>query len=689
MSIKTLTALFGPQVVKDEKIVDKLNSLIEIFSVTEDDLHIHWETFNVTKAQEDLDLTVGNLERLQDYIQAQLTSKAASTNHVVSNVSAASSDASLKRKPLIRQPITGTNPGAAATSSPVNSSVPSTPSLKRRKKVDETPYKTPMGKFESSPIAGEYATANNTFQSPTPSAAPAAAPSNSIIETLNPAVEDTLGFIELEEDASTAMKPFKLVANFDPAKYKFRTMSMKLLESADVLDEQIDSLSQLIQESDKSIEFGNPCLSSQFAIHCCGRIVPESPVYDSNHILNATALFLETSRFGGIGQRVPLDLSNLQEYSLFPGQIVCLRGTNPTSRSFIVDEIIDAPELGAAVSSKREIEEYSQLTTNSGGLKIMYVAGPYSNSHSLNYKKFEELVERINTTVKPHTVVLFGPFVDVTNTSVLNGEIKIDDGNQQAPRNLDEVFKRCFVPIIKKINPRISVVMVPSLRDACVKHCSYPQDSFNRKEFGLPKNVKVFPNPSSFSINEMLIGVSNVDVFRDLRDVYKGDITSSTGKVSLNRFDRISNHIFEQRRYYPVMPGSIKKKMKDQELDVLTNGFMNEELIETDIGGSSLEIPYLGLAELGDSLPDVLVIPSELKFFAKVINGVVVINPGFFIRPNLNPTKEDGSYVIMDVKAPDVNDEEKNVKKANSDEGNGDLYYHNVCERTRVSILKS
>ncbi|CAH2354436.1 DNA polymerase alpha subunit B [[Candida] railenensis] len=691
MSIKQLVSLFGPQVAKDDALIDKLKSIQEIFSIDEEDLHLHWETYNVTKAKEDLDLTVENLERLQEYIQTQIATRAPSSGlNNVNQPESTTGSGGLKRKPIMRQPMVSSSPSQSHQNGGAQHNVPSTPSLKR-KKVDETPYKTPRTKFDSSPVAGEYATANNTFQSPTPSSVTVKdeVKSNTVLESLNPAIEESLGYIQLEEDASTAIKPFSLSANFDPAKYKFRTMAMKLLESADVLDDQIDSVSQLIQEKNKSVELGNPCLSTQFSIHCCGRVVPDSPIYDSNHILNATALFLETSRFGGIGQRVPLDLSNIDAYSLFPGQIVCLKGTNPTGRSFIVEEIVDIPELGAAVSSKQELNSYLELTEPSKGLKVMYVAGPFSNSHKLDYKKFDKLVDRINTEVKPHVVVLFGPFVDITNDSVSRGDIEQPD--QGASRSLDEVFKRIFVPIVKKINSRISVILIPSLKDVCIKHCSFPQDSFNRKQFGLPKNVKVFPNPSSFSINELTMGVSNLDIFKDLRDVYKGARAGENSSISSNRFERISSHILEQRRYYPVVPGSIKKKFnKDKELDTLSNGFMSEELAETEIGGSSLEMPYLGLTELGDSLPDVLVVPSELKYFAKVVKGVVVVNPGYFIRPNSNPDKEDGSYVILNVKPPNVDEEENNVTKVPPTEGvSGDLYFHNACERTRVDILKS
>ena len=207
-----------------------------------------------------------------------------------------------------------------------------------------------------------------------------------------------------------------------------------------------------------------------------------------------------------------------------------------------------------------------------------------------------------------------------------------------------------------------------------------PQDSFDRKKLGLPKILKVFPNPSGFSINEVLIGNSNLDIFKDLRDIYKED----TAIISNNRFERIVKHIFEQRRYYPIFPGSIKTEPKQKCTDLL-NGAQGEYLDGIAVGGSSLETPYLGLSELGDSLPDVLILPSELKYFAKVIQGVIVINPGIFIKPSKDPNREEGSYAVVNIQPPNF-DAEDNIEAIDD---TNTLYYHNVNKRSRVDIYSS
>lgn len=631
---------FGPA---DDDTYAKLLAVQTLFNFSNDDIYIQWEAFVVTHENGDLEVTGENVGKFQAYLQDLLANSRQKKTPAVKKVR----DLANKRKTVDFS----SSPGMA---------IPSTPSLKRRKpalssELDSSPSKT----------------------DPVSSPSKSGESSNTVVETLNPQVElgDTHANVQL-------------AANFDPQKYKFRTMAMKLLESADVLDDQIDVFSQhfLTQYKSQDIQLGNPCMSSQFDIVCCGRVVPDSPFYDSMIIqnLNDKSLFLETSRLGGIGQRIPLDLSKLSEFAFFPGQIVGLRGRNPTGRTFVVHEVLSLPDLGTPVSSATELKEVGH-----DGSKVLIAAGPFSNQHNLDYTKLEQLVDHINSEVKPQVVLLFGPFLDITNKSVSSGDIELPDvaANQQ-PKNLDELFKAVVTPILKKVDPSIQVVLLPSLKDTASKHASYPQASLDRKKLGLPKNFKCFPNPSSFSVNEVVFGASNADVFKDLKDIYKSDVLPDKSKLFSNRFERIANHIFEQRRFYPVFPGSVRRVAlgkEDHEKAInLVDGSMAEELAETEVGGSSLEFPYVGVTELGDSLPDVLVVPSEFRYFAKVIKGVVVINPGQFIRPHKDSLRQEGSYVVISTRGPDAN-AENNIEPV---EGT-DLYYHNVFKRSRVDIYKS
>lgn len=650
----------------DDETADMLLSVKEIFNYSRDDLYIQWEAFVVTQKDGELDITAANVEKFQEWAQDRLNNDSAKKTPAMKKTMDG------KRRPMMRSNVElSSSPGAGF-------GMPSTPRFKKQK--TEPASDTTLA---SSP--SHFATANNTILSLS-SKKPETDllyESNTVLECLNPTIEAS----ELNDHTP------RLSANFDPEKFKFRTMAMKLLESADVLDDQIDLFSQKFSTAlkDKGIELGNPCMNSQFDIACCGRIVPDSPYYDSmiTQTLNDKSLYLETSRLGGIGQRVPLDLSNLQEYSFFPGQIVGLKGRNPTGRAFLVHEVLTLPELGTPVTHMAELQDIKEAS-NGESQKLVIASGPFSNHHNLNFTKLENFVQHLNNVVKPHVAVIFGPLLDITNAAVASGEVEVPGlpSNQQ-PRDLDELLRATVTPILKKIDSNIQVILVPSLRDTASKHTSYPQSAFDRKKLGLPKNFKCFPNPSTFSINEVVISASNADLFKDLKDVYKSNVSPEKSLLFSNRFERIANHVFEQRRFYPIFPGSVKRQavMKEERDKAvgLTDGAAAEDLVETHVGGSSLEVPYLGLTELGDSLPDVLVIPSELKFLAKVIKGVIVINPGQFVRAHKDPSKEDGSYVLVNVSPPDIEGED-NVEPV---EGSNGLYYNNVYKRSRVEILRS
>lgn len=637
--------------ILDDEALAKIVSLQSVFQLSNEDVYIKWESFVVTHENGDLDVSVENVSKFQLYLQDSLAQ-------------------SLKKKtPAAKKvrDLAGSKRIASNFSSSPSMRVSSTPSLKRRK-----PDTVPSSEPDSSPLKKHA-----LLSSPRKGAA--SADSNTVLECLNPNV-----------DVSEFAESVELAANFDPQKYKFRTMAMKLLESADVLDEQIDTFAEKFLEQLKSsdLQLGNPCMSSQFDIVCCGRIVPDSPFYDSMIFqnLNDKSLFLETSRLGGIGQRIPLDLSNLKEYSFFPGQIVGLKGRNPTGRTFVAHEVMSLPMLGPSASPLSELENHGQ---DGKGVKVFIAAGPYSNQNSLNYSKFEELVAHINDNVKPQVAILLGPFLDITNKAVELGDIELPNlAVNQQPKNLEELFKLSVVPLLKKIDSQIQVILIPSLKDSINTHTSYPQAGFDRKKLGLPKNFKCFPNPSTFSVNEAMFGVSNADIFKDLKDIYKSDVGPDSSKLFSNRFERIVDHVFQQRRFYPMFPGSVKRApLSKEELDsliILHDGVMAEDLAETEVGGSSLELPYLGLTELGDALPDVFIAPSELRYLAKVVNGVVVINPGQLIRPSKDATKEDGSYVVLNIRAPNAS-EDDNIEQV----GNSELYYHNIDKRSRVEIYKS
>lgn len=644
---KELVKKFGAKIDKPE-LIQSCEQIMKIFSISVEDLFLDWESYIFTKHDgKALELTTESLLKFQDYIQERLEKKKQHLMDPPSTVKSA------------RKIIKNVN------TSPFNF-LPTTPSIIKKKKIinSTTPIKDELVKSSPSktPILKQPDTSISNI-TPTPLKQNAQI-SGEIIETLNPSIESTSGF----DSSSDLENPLKLTANFDAKKYSFRTMRTKLLETADVLDSQIEQFMQIIQEHHKLNinDFANPLIIQQSQILTVGRIVSDNPnLNDELNQLNPNSLALETSRLLGVGKRIPLDLSLLDNFSLFPGQIVALRGKNASGEYFKVDEILDIPLLGASVNTKEELKEYYPI--ESTGLKTIIATGPYTTNTDLEFNHLENLIENINSNYKPNLVIFFGPFIDITHPLIANGNLDLTSSDGKIkPKTLDEVFKLIITPILKKLNDKIQVILIPSLKDSISNHAAYPQDSFDRKKLLLPKNFKSFPNPSIFQINEFVVGVSNNDIFRDLKDVNRGDEF-----VKLNRFERLAGHIIEQRRFYPFFPGSSKSRKRK-----INN--LSGEVVE-QLPASDLDVPYLGLSEFNETVPDILIIPSELRFFAKIVKNVLIINPGAFMRPS-----GPGSFISLTLKAPNF----EKLTKIN-DNSNEELYLHDVWDRARVDIIKS
>ena len=693
---------FGPEADKPE-IVTALENLKKLHALTVEDLYIKWEQFSNQRHQIHTDLTSKNIDEFKKFLQLQME-KRANLNSSTSKITAST------KKPVIKKNL---------NSSPLfGLHIPKTPTLKKRKlhgpfslsdskktynassetepngkengslKLEFTPGLLGDGgdiKDSLSQVKNPDVKSPNpsTFQTPTtntPTALKQNCTAGKILDSLNPEnIEVSSGNsnvdIVLGEELST--NEVKVEPFYDAKKYKFRTMRQNLQEASDVLDDQIDSFTKIIQNHYKLSpnDFADPTIQSQSEIYTVGRIVPDSPTYDK--FLNPESLSLETSRMGGVGRRVRLDLSQVNELSFFLGQIVAFKGKNANGDYFTVNSTLALPYPNLPVSTSEELQQ-CQANLEGSSLKVIVTCGPYFSDDNFSLELLQDFISRINNKAKPHVLIMFGPFIDITHPLIASGKIPVFPQFKTQPKTLDELFLKLFTPILKTISPHIQIILIPSTRDAISNHAAYPQASLNRKALQLPKkNFKCMTNPSSFQINEIYFGCSNVDTFKDLKEVIKGGSTSSR-----YRLDRVSEHILQQRRYYPIFPGSIRTRIKPK------NEFSNEEASNTKnnagkayehISGTDLDVSYLGLTEfVGGFSPDIMIIPSELQYFARVVQNVIVINPGRFMRA----TGNRGSYAQITVTCPDLEDGNLTLV-----EGEEPVYLHNVWKRARVDLI--
>lgn len=389
---------------------------------------------------------------------------------------------------------------------------------------------------------------------------------------------------------------------------------MKLTEASDFLDERINEFTELVMKHHKLEDsaFGNAASQGTSEIITVGRIASDS----LEGKLNAASLVLETSRQMGNALRVPLNLGKLQGYQFFPGQIVALRGINSSGREFTVHEVLDIPLLPNAASAPDALSSHMERLrggpdamdsdTELMPLNILFASGPYTADDNLEFGPLHAICSEAADTYVD-ALVLTGPFIDMEHPLIASGDFDLPDEAHYEPdtATMNTVFKYLISPALNRLvasNPRVTILLIPSVRDVLDKHVSWPQDAFPKSELGLPKVAKIIGNPTTLNMNEMVLGISSQDVLWELRheELVGG---KPADPVALSR---VCRYLIEQRHYFPLFPPTDRQKLPKTGAP------------EGVPPGAMLDVSYLGLGEMLNVRPDVLVVPSALPPFAKV-----------------------------------------------------------------------
>lgn len=381
------------------------------------------------------------------------------------------------------------------------------------------------------------------------------------------------------------------VSHYDPSSCltaHMKYMFQKMMDKAGVLNEMVEDMAHSLQKVHGMEEFGHVALPSQESVTVCGRIC-----CDSVGRLNSQSVLLEGSRDMSGGKTISLDLSELKQYSLFPGQIIACEGVNTTGKKFVVKKIFQSQSLPMP-DPPREQE-------NATPLKMIVAVGPYAPSDGLDYSPLSDLIKVINRD-RPDVCVLMGPFVDIKNSSVNTGD-------------LEETFEEMFNSQMEEIcratrGLGCKLVVVSSSRDAHSCYSVYPQPPYSiathlsdgskkpPAQLEITEDLVFVSDPATLVVNGVVIGLTSTDILMHLT---KSEISVGQQAAGLDRMSRLAQHILHQHSYYPLYPPP-----DDVNIDY--------ELWET-----TARLPVT---------PHLLLLPSDLKAFAKDIEGCCCINPG-------------------------------------------------------------
>lgn len=427
------------------------------------------------------------------------------------------------------------------------------------------------------------------------------------------------------------------------SKFSYKTMAMKLSEASEVLDDRIDEFRQLLQEhfNLEDSAFGNPSFQSPSEIIAVGRICCDT----SEGKLNAASVVLEGSRRWGSGKRVPLTLDKLPSYNFFPGQIVALKGTNASGENLVVSEILNLPLLTQPASTPDELDTSNAryLDTPESDpssvrpLTILIASGPYTTDQNLDFAPLHQFLDNA-ADAYADSIILLGPFLDAEHPLIRSGDFDIPphltSPDQATMTDLFRHFVSSALQSFAQRLPTCNIILTPSLRDAHHHHAAFPQDRFVKKELGLgaaAKQTQCVTNPMTLAMNEVVVGMSTLDVLDMLR---REEITGGKARTS-NVYERAARNVIEQRSFLPVFPPTAREKLfKPEAVEqnvVKEEGGEDDELSPFLPTGTLVDTSYLKLGEMLSVRPDVLVTTSVLQGCVKVCFFFLLISCAWFV----------------------------------------------------------
>jgi DNA polymerase alpha subunit B len=253
--------------------------------------------------------------------------------------------------------------------------------------------------------------------------------------------------------------------------------------------------------------------------------------------INSTSIVLEGSGRYSNGRRVHLDIRNLQSYAFFPGQIVLAEGVMNSVQRMSVQSIVTGVPRPLRMSNPSRLFEYHHSPIYQGGrpVTVMCASGPFTPADSLNYEPFQDIFKLV-LAYKPDVLVLTGPFVDMSQSHLSNGETRVaDDQSHEHIASYEMIFiekiirdgLHSYFISDESNNLPTQIVLVPSLLDGHHDYV-YPQPPFGTKreiktdlfgssetlgklEFphsggGRDRRVHLMPNPCMFRCVVRILG---------------------------------------------------------------------------------------------------------------------------------------------------------------------------------------
>ncbi|CAG9460899.1 unnamed protein product [Pedinophyceae sp. YPF-701] len=349
---------------------------------------------------------------------------------------------------------------------------------------------------------------------------------------------------------------------------------------------------------------------------------------------NENILGIEGSVARSQGASARLVLTKCPAFSVFPGQIVAVKGTSPSGTTLMATDICASYPATAGTPQRTVPEGFA--------CRVVVAAGPYTAPGDLAFAPLQRLLARCKD-VRPDMLLLMGPFVDSEHELVKAGTLGEDMtfADVLKARVLKPVSDFCGSAGGGETVVRIMYSPRDVTADPVLPQPRMDDELLDAMPDGEPahENLKTMCNPATLAVG------GEGDAEGLVVAGMCGDVLRHMGAVELSRnipgdrIARLAGHLVAQRCFYPVYPPMLDAAAADGEMD------------------ASVMVEHTAAdAIMMKALPHVLVLPSVLPPFAKPVaipgskldGRVLCINPGMVSKGQYaSLTLSKGSGDIM------------------------------------------
>ena len=326
--------------------------------------------------------------------------------------------------------------------------------------------------------------------------------------------------------------------------------------------------------------------SSETEMHIVGRLyIEEKNDQELMHLEDSTG-------------RILLNLEKIEQYSLFPGQIIMAKGLSD-SLEFIVTELYTNTYTNPFANIPK---------TSNSKIMLGVVAGPFNSPLSLESPllDFSVFLNFLNQIVKEvNLLIIIGPIVDSENEIIKTGNINIpslgiNDGS------FEDIFN-ALNQYISNISTHhnCSIIYIPHIREMC--HV-FPLPMPGLKE-SYQTACECPSSPAYLNIDGIDIDIVPYDI---IHEIISGLVIRS--KTLVNKISTALDSVFNQYCYMPIIPNSLPVEYSKYDKFCINR------------------------------IPQIFISTSKMAFKPDMIPGIITVKAPIFSEGN-----KKGNYVIINI----------------------------------------